>query len=224
MCDAIYRSYPCHMIAHLLMKAQQCDAAALRCLCPGRLRRHVRTDTSCRHVCGAAPGPSNSTLHCTEASKTKQAIDKLRSEVSAAEEAKRVSQCEAAAAREEAEKARLSREDAVVRLQRAAEAAADGTEEAMRVVHEYDVATQQQQVPPPSPCACPASPLRRAGVAEGRAVRMCAVRRVTAAWPAELSTGGPVCITGHGSEEVHCTCVQVSLSVQSRLEKTCLSE
>lgn len=72
----------------------------------------------------------------------------LSSKLSEAEQAKRASQQEAVAAREEAEKARLSREEAMARLQRAAEAAADGTEEAMRVVHEYDVAAQQQQVRP----------------------------------------------------------------------------
>lgn len=83
-----------------------------------------------------------------DAKKTEQEVKLLCSKLSQAEQAKRASQVEAEAAREEAEKARLSREEAVARLQRAAEAAADGTEEAMRVVQEYDVAAQQQQVLP----------------------------------------------------------------------------
>lgn len=131
-------------------------------------------------------------LHCAEASKTKQAIDKLRSELSAAEEAKRVSQCEAAAAREEAEKARLSREEAVARLQRAAEAAADGTEEAMRVVHEYDVATQQQQVPSAlSLCMPRFSPAKRRRGQVSRRTYVCrqAGGRCAACWAVHQRSG-----------------------------------
>eukprot|EP00892_Ulva_mutabilis_P010872 jgi/Ulvmu1/8157/UM040_0054.1 len=81
----------------------------------------------------------------SEAEASAEALKQLQLQLAEAEEGQRLAREEAIAARAEADKARISREEAVAKLHMAAEAAADGTEEAMRVVHECDVAAQQQQ-------------------------------------------------------------------------------
>lgn len=73
-------------------------------------------------------------------------MKQLQSKLDNTKEQQRVSHKEAIIARQEAEKARAKRDEAVANLQSATAAAADGGEEAMRVIHEYNVAAQKQEV------------------------------------------------------------------------------